>query len=241
MLVSIITVCYNSEKYIEQTIKSVVSQTYTPIEYIIVDGISKDRTMDIIKLYAKKYPTIIKYLSEEDTGIYNAMNKGLQRAQGELIGIINSDDWYDANSVEKVVDAYKANGEAVYHGIQRVYKEDQLICVQRTSPNQLNERMIEHPTCFIPKSIYEKYGRFDESYQYVADYELMLRLRQNNVPFIGLDEILANFREGGASHRQNAVWENYKLWLKVGIMTRREYIYRSIMDRIKIYTGKIKQ
>lgn len=238
MLVSIITVCFNSEKHIEQTIQSVVGQTYAPIEYIIIDGLSEDKTMNIVKTYAQKYTSVIKYVSEKDTGIYNAMNKGLRMATGELIGIINSDDWYELDAVETVVKAYEKYGPAVYHGIQRTYKFEKELGLQRTNYTRLNEHMIEHPTCFVPKTIYDKYGKFDESYQYVADYELMLRLRQNGVPFVAVDFILANFREGGASHLQKAVWENYDLWLKMGLMSRREYVYRSIMDRVKIYTGR---
>lgn len=232
--VSIITVCYNSKRYLEQTIQSVISQTYPNIEYILVDGASTDGTLEVIQHYASIHPEYIHYVSESDAGIYDAMNKGIRLATGELIGIINSDDWYEYDTVETVVKAYRQHGPAVYHGIQRKHKNGVEIELLRTSANQLNRQMIEHSTCFVPKAIYEEYGLFDEAYRYVGDYELMLRLRQNNVPFVPLDYVLANFREGGVSQSSKAIWENYQLWRRLGLMTLSEYWYRSAMDRVKI-------
>lgn len=237
-LVSIITVCYNSEKYIEQTIQSVLEQTHRPIEYILVDGQSTDATLDIIKRYAALHPSVIRYLSEPDTGIYNAMNKGIKLASGELIGIINSDDWYEQNAVEQAVTAYKQHNLAVYHGIQRTYYNGEVVGLRCTCANQLNKQMIEHPTCFVPRQLYNQYGLFDESYQYVGDYDLMLRLWQKRVPFVRIEQVMANFREGGASHSFYAVQENYRLWLKMGLQSKKQYAYRSIMDRIKFYVGR---
>lgn len=236
-LVSIITVCYNSEEHIEQTIQSVLGQTHQRVEYIIVDGQSTDATMAIVKKYAASHPSIIRYLSEPDTGIYNAMNKGIQLATGELIGIINSDDWYEPDAVRCVVEAYQQHGPAVYHGIQRTYRDGEVVGLQCTSASQLTKQMIEHPTCFVPRPLYDKFGLFDESYKYVGDYDLMLRLRRNNVPFVRVEQILANFREGGASHSFDAVQENYQLWLRMGLQSRKEFAYRSVMDRIKFYMG----
>ena len=113
-LVSIITVTYNAEKYLEQTIKSVISQSYKNIEYIIIDGMSSDGTVDIIKRY-QKY--IAHFSSEPDKGIYDAMNKGIKKANGELIGIINSSDFYEPDAVETVVSAYLQNkGAGIFHG-----------------------------------------------------------------------------------------------------------------------------
>ena len=237
-LVSIITVCYNSEKYIDQTIQSVINQTYDAIEYILIDGRSTDNTLSIIEKYSNQYPQLIRCLSERDTGIYNAMNKGIAMANGELIGIINSDDWYESSAVEHAVRAYTKYGKAVYHGIQRNYIHDEVTGLQSTCANQLTKHMIEHPTCFIPKALYNQMGLFDDTYKYVGDYELMLRFKQKNIPFIMIEEIMANFREGGASHSLNAVKENYKLWLKFGMLTKKEYLYRSVMDWLKSQAGR---
>lgn len=236
--VSIITVCYNSEKHLEQTIQSVVNQTYANIEYILVDGASTDSTLQIIQHYATTYPSHIRYVSEQDKGIYDAMNKGVGLATGEVVGIINSDDWYEPDTVEIVMAAYRLHGVAIYHGIQRRYKDGVEIELLRTNANQLDRQMIEHSTCFIPMVVYKQYGLFDKSYHYVGDYELMLRLQRNNVPFVPLDCILANFREGGASRSSKAIWENYQLWRRLGMMTSTEYWYRSAMDRVRIAIGR---
>ncbi|GAB3983818.1 hypothetical protein GCM10028806_57730 [Spirosoma terrae] len=240
-LVSIITVCYNSEKTIIQTIESVLRQTYPNIEYLIIDGNSTDNTLKIIKEYASQYPNTISYISEPDKGIYNAMNKGLFLAKGELIGIINSDDWYEERTVEFAIEAFMAHGDAVFHGIQRTFHQDEIIGLQCNMANQLSHKMIEHPTCFLPKSFYCNYGKFDESLKYVGDYELMLRLKKNNVKFIAIEKVLANFREGGASHNFKAVLENYSLWLKLGLMSRNKYIYRYVMDHVRLWLKWIRK
>ena len=241
MLVSIITVCFNSEKHLEQTIRSVLAQTYELVEYILIDGKSTDRTLDIIQRYAQRHPNRIRYRSEPDRGIYDAMNKGLRLAQGELIGIINSDDWYEPTAVEAVVRAYQAGGPAVYHGIQRTHRQGESVGLRCTCANQLRTRMIEHPTCFMPRWFYEKFGYFDEAYRYVGDYELMLRLQQNGVPFVALEQVLANFREGGASHQPGAVSETHRLWLERGWLSKPEYAYREVMDRLRHFLGRARR
>ncbi|GAB3910707.1 hypothetical protein GCM10028803_50660 [Larkinella knui] len=238
-LVSIITVCYNSQKHLEQTIQSVVNQTYSPIEYILIDGQSTDQTLAIIERYARQFPDQIRYVSEPDTGIYNAMNKGLRLATGELIGIINSDDWYETDAVERVVDAYQQFGPAVYHGIQRTLLDEQEAFLIQTHASQLSKSNIEHPTCFVPAAFYRTYGLFSEQYRYVSDYELMLRLVNRQVPFIPLNTILSNFRQGGASHRAEAVWENLHLWYEKGILTRRQYLTWLYKDKLNVYINRL--
>lgn len=240
-LVSIITVCFNSEKYLEQTIQSVLTQAHEPIEYLLIDGQSQDRTVAIIQAYAQRHPDRIRYVSEPDTGIYDAMNKGLRLAQGELIGILNSDDWYEPAAVETVVRAYQAGGPAVYHGIQRTYRDGEVVGLRCTCANQLRTRMIEHATCFVPRQFYETFGLFNDAYRYVGDYELMLRLQQNGVPFVALEHVLANFREGGASHRPGAVSETHRLWRDRGWLSGPEYAYREIMDRLRLLLGRARR
>ncbi|MRS60575.1 glycosyltransferase family 2 protein [Larkinella terrae] len=238
-LVSIITVCFNSQKHLEQTIQSVVNQTYAPIEYILIDGKSTDRTVAIIERYARQFPDLIRFISEPDTGIYNAMNKGIRQASGELIGIINSDDWYETDAVEQVVRAYQQSGPAVFHGIQRTFLDEQEAFLIQTHASQLAKGNIEHPTCFVPASFYQTYGLFNEQYRYVSDYELMLRFAKNQVPFVPLNAILSNFRQGGASHRPEAVWENLHLWHEKGILTRRQYLTWLYKDKLKVYTKRL--
>ncbi len=131
-LVSIITVCLNSEKTIEQTIQSVINQTYPNIEYIIIDGKSTDRTLEIIDKYKGKISILV---SESDEGIYDAMNKGLKLATGELIGIINSDDWYESDAVETIVNSFLADRNVqVIYGNMDVYDQDKFIRTIYPSP-----------------------------------------------------------------------------------------------------------
>ena len=153
-LVSIITVSYNSEKTINDTLKSVLNQTYTNIEYIIVDGLSKDGTVKIAKSYEtqfreKGYTYIV--ISEKDKGIYDAMNKGIRMAHGQIIGIINSDDWYEKNATERAVDVYKdTNFEFFYADLRLVKGHEKNIKKSKLS-KFATSRDWNHPTTFIVK------------------------------------------------------------------------------------------
>lgn len=199
MKVSVITVSYNSAETIEKTIRSVIGQDYSDIEYIIIDGASTDGTVDIIR----KYENNISYwVSEPDNGIYDAMNKGIAHATGEIIGIINSDDWYEEGAVGKMAAFFEQTDSQVVYGKVRLYDEN-LDCIGESKYKVLNEiwhqMVILHPSVFIRKSAYKLYGGFDTRYKIAADYDLMLRLYSANVSFAYLDEIIANFRKGGLS------------------------------------------
>lgn len=199
-MVSIITVCLNSENTIEKTITSVLEQTYENIEYIIVDGQSSDRTLDIIKKYETK---IAKVVSEPDEGLYYAMNKGIAMATGEYIGIINSDDWYETYTVEEVVSCFKkTNADLVYGDIQVVEDgEPRLISINRHEDMRM-VLSIPHPTMFVKKEMYDLYGKFDTQYKIAADLDLVLRLYYNGIHFECIKKVLASFRKGGLSTRE---------------------------------------
>lgn len=194
--VSIITVCLNSIKTIEQTICSVINQTYKNIEYIIIDGQSTDGTIDIIKKYEKH---ITRWISEPDKGIYDAMNKGISMATGEIIGIINSDDWYEQQAVEKVMEVFaNEQTDVVYGKLKIVHANGYMSEAKNGSLEQMVYRMvIPHPTSFVKREVYEKFGTFDIQYKIVADYELYLRWYLKNVLMKQTDDVLAYFREGG--------------------------------------------
>ena len=201
--VSIITVCFNSEKTIERTIKSVLEQTYKNVEYIIVDGASTDATLEIVDRYREDFGEKLKVVSEKDDGIYFAMNKGIDLSIGTLIGIINSDDWYEADAVQKIVDAYEADHDnplTVYYGNTGMIKSDNLISISESDHNKLEDDMISHPSCFITKKAYEDMGAYNTDYTSVADYDLMLRYkRSGKVDFVHVNEHIANFTLGGMS------------------------------------------
>ncbi len=222
--VSIITVCYNSEKTIEKTIKSVLGQTYDNIEYIIVDGASSDGTMDIVSSYRERFGDRLTVISEPDDGIYFAMNKGIERSSGELIGIINSDDWYETNAVEKMVEAYRENHDnplTVYYGMTGIISDGIMLEVAGSSHENLEDEMISHPSCFVTKAAYDKIGVFDTGYTSVADYDLMLRYkRSGQVSFVPVEAHIANFVLGGMSSTGRAYIDLLRLKMHYGKISK---------------------
>ncbi len=227
ILVSIITVCYNSEKTIEQTIQSVLQQTYPYIEYLIIDGASTDKTMQIVNRYRTCFGERLKVVSEPDNGIYNAMNKGIRYSSGELIGIINSDDYYETDAVEKVVQTCKNAGRecaAVIYGELRCLIDDKEDSVSISSHHFLDRHSLGHPACFITRKAYDDCGVYDEGYKSVADYELFLRYRETGkVQFIPVYEILANFRRGGMCSTHKAYIELLRLQRQYHLISDRKY------------------
>jgi glycosyltransferase involved in cell wall biosynthesis len=197
-LVSVITVVFNGEKFLEQTILSVINQTYTNVEYIIIDGASTDGTLEIIKKYEDK---IDQWISEPDTGIYDAMNKGIALAKGELIGIINSDDWYENYAISEVVDNYRNNPEfGIFNGLHKLWDDSNFMGIIGHTSSFLKFGMISHPSCFVRNEIYKKNGLYDTQFKIAADYELMLRFNSIKVPFFFIEKVLANFRNSGLSN-----------------------------------------
>ncbi|MDK0933368.1 glycosyltransferase family 2 protein [Clostridium perfringens] len=231
-LVSIITPCFNSEKTIARTIESVLNQTYKNIEYIIIDGASTDNTIKIIEKYKKNFGERIRIISESDNGIYDAMNKGINLARGEIIGIINSDDWYENDCVEKVINKYKEYKEyefCVIYGMVKEWEQNIIRRISFKSHKFINNQMIAHPTCFITKKVYEKYGGFNLLYKSSADYELILRFTLNdNIKFIPIYECLANFLLGGTSSGQLGVRETAIIRYRNGIISKRQYYFKLI-------------
>ena len=210
MKVSIITVCYNSAKTIEHTIKSVAGQDYGNIEYIIIDGGSTDGTLDIIDRYKDKISVLV---SEPDEGIYDAMNKGISIASGELIGMINSDDWYGPYTVSAAVRAMIEHPECgVVHGREITILPGGYTRVRRTK-SVLNKDYLadfSHPTFFVRKAVYEKYGMYSSDYRTDGDADFVYRLYLAGVKFHYDDEVLAYFSLGvGASASSSAFRDRF--------------------------------
>ncbi len=233
VLVSIITVCYNSEKTIRKTIESVVSQTYKNIEYLIIDGGSKDTTIDIVKEYQKKYP-FIKYVSEPDNGIYDAMNKGIKMAQGDIIGMINSDDYYELDAVENIVKNMTDDKYQVIYGYMNIYKNNVLEKTEMYYHWAINKNMINHPTCFITKDLYRDKFMYDTKYKSCADYDFMIKLsKMSDVKFIPLNKIIANFNYGGVSQKVDSHIECAKMLYSHGLISKTNYHKTMLKLRIK--------
>jgi glycosyltransferase involved in cell wall biosynthesis len=223
--VSIITTCLNSADTIRQTIESVLNQTYPNIEYIIVDGCSKDGTLSIIQEYIPLFNGRLRFVSEKDKGIYYAMNKGIKMSHGMLIGIINSDDFYEPTTVEKVVSHYLYNENQVIYGYIRILKNNRTKYVYTISHKSYRQKdMIPHPTCFVSRNVYRKYGLFDTRFKLASDYDLMMRLYGEDVKFTQVQAILANFRLGGASTNKRVYLETEMIHLKYHCISIREYI-----------------
>ncbi|WP_462152099.1 glycosyltransferase family 2 protein [Pseudoalteromonas xiamenensis] len=204
MKVSIITVCYNSAATIEDTLKSVVAQTYDNIEYIIVDGGSKDETLAIVEKYKEHVDVLI---SEPDHGIYDAMNKGIEVATGDVVGILNSDDFYETPDViTTVVKSFDSSidllfGDLVFIKPQNLKKVTRFYSLPKFKGWHLRFGwMPPHPATFIRKEVYNRFGLYKTHYKISADYELFVRLfLVNKLKFRHIDKILVRMRDGGVS------------------------------------------
>lgn len=242
MKVTIITVCLNSASTIEKTIESVLAQTYSDIEYIIMDGGSTDQTMDIINKYKEPFHGRMKVYSEKDDGIYDAVNKGIKLAQGDIIGIINSDDWYEPTAVEDTISAIRGSGqnEVITYGMVRYYVGEQEESIHFYRHEHIDKRMIAHPTCFVSKSIYDKIGLFDTKYRFAADYDFMTRAYESGIYFLPIDnKIIANFRLGGASENVKSAQEELKIRRKKGYITPAVYFRKMTASKIRGIAIKI--
>jgi len=206
-LVSIITVVLNRKDTIEFAIKSVLGQSYRNIEYLIVDGGSTDGTLEIINKYKDKFS---KFISEKDKGIYDGMNKGIRMAKGEIIGILNSDDIYASdNVIEEVVKTMEESnadccwGDLVYVDAKDTNKIIRYWKSSEYEPGKFRKGwMPPHPTFFVKKWVYEKYGYFNLDFPIAADYELMLRLLEKyKVSSCYIPKVLVKMRTGGKSNR----------------------------------------
>lgn len=208
MTFSIITICYNSEKTIERTIKSVLAQTYKDYEYIIVDGASKDSTLDIVKKYEPLFEGRMKWKSEPDKGIYDAMNKGIERSSGDIIGIVNSDDWLEPNALEIVLQAFERNErrtDTLYcGGINYVMPSGIKSWPVNLDTFKRQTRLyimagIRHPGVFVPKEVYKTIGVFNSDLRLSADQDFILRCYFGGMNFYNINVIVSNMAEGGLS------------------------------------------
>ena len=239
ILVSVVTPCYNSAKTIEKTLECVEKQTYTNLEYIIIDGGSTDDTLKIIDSHRERLPERFTLISEQDNGIYDAMNKGIRLAKGQLIGIVNSDDWYEPDTVEQVVRNYNDEKYQVFYGMQRNFADGREKSVFIYNHEFLPEQMITHPTCFVTKAAYDDLGVFDLKYRSSADLELMLRFYDSKiVTFTPIMRILSNFQLGGMSSSQKGVREAAMIRYKRRYISGKRYYFIIIKSYIYEWTHK---
>jgi len=228
MKVSIITVCLNSAETIEDTIRSVLVQNYKEIEYIVIDGCSIDGTLEIL---AKYQGGISRCISEPDRGVYDAMNKGIKLATGDIVGFLNAGDFYAVETaISQIATSFQKNDcEVVYADLEYVAEDSPSKTVRRWKSQPYQEGLFEkgwhppHPTFFVKKCIFDEYGSFDLRYDIGADYELMLRfLKKHSIRSCYIPSVLVKMRTGGKSNKNlwqiiKANIECFKAWKRNGL------------------------
>lgn len=248
MKISLITITYNSEKTLADTIQSVLNQTYTDIEYILVDGASKDNTVSIIKQYEPLFEGRMKWISEPDKGLYDAMNKGIRMATGDIVGILNSDDFFTSNEIlQKNANAFLQDTklDAVYGDVHFVHPGNLNKSVRYYSSKVFKRNLMKlgfmpaHPSFYIRKECFEKYGFYKTDYKIAADFEFLLRViykEKIKIQYLPID--MVTMRTGGAStsgleSHKRIMKEHLRAFHENGIYTNRillslRYVYKII-------------
>ena len=224
MKVSIVTVALNSQDTIRQTIESVLRQTYSNIEYWIIDGLSEDGTVEIANEYRDRFlERGMEYhiVSEKDNGIYDAMNKGIRLASGELVGIINSDDWYEDTAVECAAGKYLEEEYDLFYADIRIVGDKKSFIKKSKDGRLVTSRYWNHPTTFVPKRVYTDCLYRNKTIH--DDWDLILRIRNRNGKVCVVNQVLANFRRNGVSHEKSIkkAWDRAKI--KYGIYRENGY------------------
>lgn len=251
MKISIITVCRNSAKYLESCINSTINQSHKDIEYIVIDGASTDGTLSLLK---SKYDKLITLVSEPDDGIYDAMNKGINLANGEIIGFLNSDDFYENDKViSKVANLFKNDTslDCCYADLIYVNRSDTSKNIRYVKSSNFKKGLFyegwcpPHPTFFVRKSIYEKYGNFNLNYKIASDVDLMIRfLEVHGINTTYIPEVWVKMRIGGTTNKsiRNIFLQNQEILsslktngLKTSIL---RFLINKIISRSKQYLYK---
>ena len=245
MKVTIITVAYNSSNTLADAIESVLRQTYKDIEYWIIDGESNDGSVDIINKYESAFQGRLHWISEKDKGIYDAMNKGICMAKGDIIGILNSDDFFSADDViEKMVAQFTDDLDAIYGDVHFVKEENNHKCVRYYSGKIFRPWMVKfgfvppHPSFYARKKLFDQYGLYDDSFKISADFEMIARLcwkYKVKMKYIHLDFV--GMRTGGASTRSlrsrlKGANEVAAACKKIGVKTCVPMVYMKIPIKI---------
>ena len=250
MKISVITVDFNAVDTIEDTIKSVMAQDYRDIEHIVIDGGSTDGTMDVVNQY-REYLAMV--MSEPDNGIYDAMNKGIDLATGDIIGNLNADDWYADNAViSRVANAFSENTDmdAIYGDIVYVTKNKPHRVVRYWQSQPYEEGLFEkgwmpaHPSFFVKREIYSRLGKYDLDLQIQSDFELTMRfMAVNKIKTLYLPGVMVKMRMGGVTNNRisNVIkgkLEAYKECRKNGLHVTRFFMVRKVVERVPQFFRK---
>ncbi|MDP2562084.1 glycosyltransferase family 2 protein [Psychrobium sp. 1_MG-2023] len=237
---TVVTVSYNSESTIEQTILSVLNQSFKNFEYLIIDGGSSDSTVEIIKRYEGRFEGRLRWVSESDQGIYYAMNKGIDMSTGQYIGLLNSDDWYEPDALETVEKSIKGNEDVLY-GMLNVWDDEKLKYVYANYVDKIPEESLAHPSSFISQECYSKFGKYTTEFRSTSDYEFFLRLYHAGCSFKFVNGILANFRCGGMSAGTLGYFETLQIRYKHGYISKQQYWKLVLIRKMKNLLSKVKQ
>jgi len=246
MKTSIITICFNSAETIEDSVRSILAQDYRDIEYVVIDGGSTDGTLDILAKYRSQ---ISKFMSEPDDGMYDAMNKGLSFATGDIVGFLNADDFYaNEKVIGRIVEAMQVNNvDCCYGDLEYVRRHNLGKTVRRWKSQPYRDGLFErgwhppHPTFFVKKDVFDKYGCFDLQYTISADYELMLRfLKKYGLKSCHIPDVLIKMRTGGKSNKNlweiiKANIECHKAWNQNGLKGSPLLILRKPFSKLTQY------
>lgn len=245
MTISIITATYNSAATLRDTFESVLAQTYRDIDYWVIDGGSTDDTINIIKEYEPRFCGRMHWISEPDKGLYDAMNKGIQRATGDIVGILNSDDFFTSDDVLKCVADNIIGTDAVYGDVHFVNPHSLDMCVRYYSSRYFRPwklrfgYMPAHPSFYVRKWIYEKYGGYDLNYKLAADYDIMVRFfGKYNITSRYISKDFVTMRTGGVStksikNRMILTYEDAKACRRYGIYSN--FLMCSVKYLTKIF------
>ena len=241
MKITMITAVRNSADTIERTIRSVLNQNYPELEYWIIDGCSTDGTLEIVK----KYSDQIKYISEKDSGISDAFNKGISKATGDIIGIINADDMVAPGTFNTIASIYSEDIDIIYGNGIRVYKDGtQKPYNSADNPNSLYIGMsMCHPAVYVSKKAYSKYGGFSIDYKCVMDRELLLRMLHGGAKFLYVNKVFGYYTMGGMSENNYYKYtlpEDYRISVNYGMSPVAAGMH--IVSQVFLYWGsKCKQ
>jgi glycosyltransferase involved in cell wall biosynthesis len=248
-IISVITVCRNSIETIQQTFDSILVQEYPNIEYIVIDGVSSDGTLEIIGNYQYKFQEkgiAFKWISEPDNGIYDAMNKGISMVQGDMVGILNSDDYFESDTLQLIAKTSIANPDiGIFYGFLRVLFDNEEILIYRYRYERylLNLQTgiysaSQHPTCFVRRQVYGQIGGFDLQFRVAADHDFLIRAMQAEIKFMPIDAVLSNFRSGGVADQMSDYdrhKQRYDVFYKNGLLSDPEYSRKRGELRYKKY------
>ncbi len=199
-LVSVITIVRNGVTVLPRAIESVLSQDYRNVDHVVVDGQSTDGTLGVLQTFSND---ISLWVSERDAGISDAFNKGIVLSRGEIIGILNCDDWYEPGAIRKVVDAMQNSGADIAAGKMQYWEGDRHTFIVSSDPDLLDQSMtVAHPTVFVRRSCYRQIGLYRLDFRFAMDYELMLRARHSGARFVTVEHCIANMQLGGAGDKR---------------------------------------